>query len=95
VGVVADGGVGELPGTRCRLADTRRPVRDTLTWLLDRAGRQLLTVGAQVVSATREAAQPFVRNLEEFGKPFADLWASGKTGKSAVSSCKARGDMPH
>src|SRR5262249_48140366 len=45
-----------------------------VTWLVDQAGNQLLAVGDQVVNASKEAAQAFAQNLEQFGKPFTDLW---------------------
>src|SRR5262249_31081438 len=57
-----------------KATETFQAGANTVTWVLDSAGRQLAAIGDQVVHASKEAAQAFARKLEEFGRPFADLW---------------------
>ena len=45
-----------------------------VTWLVDKAGEQLLVVGSTFVDATLSAAKGFMDQLEKFGKAFTDLW---------------------
>jgi RHS repeat-associated protein len=57
-----------------RLYDVWQAGVNSVTWLVNQAGEQLLVLGNQIVHAAKAAAEAFVAKLEQFGRAFADLW---------------------
>jgi len=73
-----------------RVADTWQAGVNSVTWLVDTAGQQILVLGDQFINASKEVALGFVKKLEEFGKAFSDLWAQlqqfGASAKQVLSA---------
>jgi YD repeat-containing protein len=59
---------------------------NTVTYYVDQAGSAWVAIGDAVVNATRQAAEAFTQQLEQFGKSFTDLWAQLKDFGNAAGS---------